>query len=362
MYRHCIYCSGLLGGNEALDEFPVGRTVAFDPARGRLWAVCQHCARWNLAPLEERWEAVESAERSYLGCRLRVQRENIGVARFADDTRLVRVGAAPPGELAAWRYGAQLLRRRRWFWPLAVATGVIGLMPYVPLGVAASLAPALWFGGFQYARAQRRVIRFAAHESPTQRPLDIRGAQVAGAVVRSPAPGAELRLEVPMEGLLSRTFPGLFPPKAGVVTLTGPAARLTVERAMPLVNRFGGNSRAVQEAVRVLAGRESAADTLHQVAQHGARLTLLGVTGSHRTGGAPVTGPRALAFEMALHEESERRALEGELVLLESAWRQAEALAAVADSLVELPGEAPDPGLLSSPPSQLGAPTRVEPQ
>ena len=40
-----------------------------------------------------------------------------------------------------------------------------------------------------------------------------------------------------------------------------------------------------------------------------------------------------LALEMALHEESERRALEGELALLEAAWRDAESIAAVADKL-----------------------------
>jgi hypothetical protein len=37
---------------------------------------------------------------------------------------------------------------------------------------------------------------------------------------------------------------------------------------------------------------------------------------------------------MASHEESERRALEGELHLLESAWRDAEEIAAIADGLL----------------------------
>ena len=40
-----------------------------------------------------------------------------------------------------------------------------------------------------------------------------------------------------------------------------------------------------------------------------------------------------LALEMASHEDSERRALEGELSLLEDAWRQAEEIAAIADDL-----------------------------
>ena len=43
--------------------------------------------------------------------------------------------------------------------------------------------------------------------------------------------------------------------------------------------------------------------------------------------------PVRLALEMAAHEESERRALEGELSVLEDAWRQAEEIAAIADDL-----------------------------
>ena len=40
-----------------------------------------------------------------------------------------------------------------------------------------------------------------------------------------------------------------------------------------------------------------------------------------------------LALEMAAHEESERRALEGDLALLEDAWREAEEVAAIADDM-----------------------------
>jgi hypothetical protein len=59
VYRTCLFCSSDLGANEAIEKFPVGRRLAFDPARGRLWVVCRACDRWNLTPLEERWEAIE---------------------------------------------------------------------------------------------------------------------------------------------------------------------------------------------------------------------------------------------------------------------------------------------------------------
>ena len=38
-----------------------------------------------------------------------------------------------------------------------------------------------------------------------------------------------------------------------------------------------------------------------------------------------------LALEMAVHEESERRVMEGELAVLETAWRDAEQIAQIAD-------------------------------
>jgi hypothetical protein len=40
-----------------------------------------------------------------------------------------------------------------------------------------------------------------------------------------------------------------------------------------------------------------------------------------------------LALEMAANEDTERRALEGELAVLEAAWRQAEEIAAIADGM-----------------------------
>ena len=40
---------------------------------------------------------------------------------------------------------------------------------------------------------------------------------------------------------------------------------------------------------------------------------------------------------MALHEESERRAMDGELVQLTAVWREAEEIAAIADDMFVTP-------------------------
>jgi hypothetical protein len=114
MYSTCIFCNSPLGANEVVEHFPVGRRVAFDPEKGRLWAICPSCARWNLSPLEERWEALEECERVFRETRLRTSTDEIGMARLAEGLELVRIGRPLRPEFAAWRFGDQLgLRRRR---------------------------------------------------------------------------------------------------------------------------------------------------------------------------------------------------------------------------------------------------------
>jgi hypothetical protein len=45
-----------------------------------------------------------------------------------------------------------------------------------------------------------------------------------------------------------------------------------------------------------------------------------------------------LALEMAAHEDTERRALEGELAMLEAQWKDAEDIAAISDNMFLPPG------------------------
>jgi hypothetical protein len=113
MYSTCLFCNRPLGENEAIEEFPVGRRLAYDAAKGRLWVVCRRCERWNLSPLETRWEAIEACERRFRDTRLRVSTDNIGLARLSEGLELVRVGAPQRPEFAAWRYGDQFGRRRK---------------------------------------------------------------------------------------------------------------------------------------------------------------------------------------------------------------------------------------------------------
>ena len=105
---------------------PVGRRLAYDAARGRLWVVCPACGEWNLAPLHERWEAIEECERLFHAADARASSDTVSVADCGG-VALVRVGAdAPRDEIANTRYGPRLRRRRARRRMLSVVAGVIG--------------------------------------------------------------------------------------------------------------------------------------------------------------------------------------------------------------------------------------------
>ena len=45
MYTTCIHCQQSLGANESIEALPIGRRLAFDGEKGRLWVVCRQCER-----------------------------------------------------------------------------------------------------------------------------------------------------------------------------------------------------------------------------------------------------------------------------------------------------------------------------
>jgi hypothetical protein len=93
---------------------------------------------------------------------------------------------------------------------------------------------------------------------------------------------------------------------------------------LPRINRWGGRRNAVQQAVEFLewAGTPD---------QGFVAVTRLGGATPADLSKLPLA--QRLALEMAAHDEIERRALEGELAALETAWREAEEVAAIADQL-----------------------------
>jgi hypothetical protein len=324
MYSTCLFCHTSLGTNEAIEHFPIGRRLAFDAAKGRLWVVCRTCERWNLSPLEERWEAIEECERRFHGTRMRASTDNIGLAKLSEGVELVRIGPALRPEFAAWRYGDQFGRRRRRTM-LQAGLGLTALGAVVAGGVAAGAG----IGGFGWM-----IIR-TAHLIIDGNPRAVVGS----------LPGNDGRLIDVRRAHLKRTrwridehtgAPSLaIGFKRGLVTLTGEEARRQAGILIVHANRRGGNRTQVQRAVERIQEAGSAEAVVASMAtQRQPAPVWTKARDSDRAEPFGMSAERRLAFEMALHEEQERRALQGELLALEQAWRDAEEIAKIADNLL----------------------------
>jgi hypothetical protein len=337
VYSTCLFCHAPLGRNDAIEAFPVGKRLAWDAAKGRLWVVCRRCERWNLTPLEERWEAIEQCERAFRSTRLRVATDNIGLARLRGGLELVRIGRADRTELAAWRYGDQFgRRRRRALTSAGLGLGAIGalLLGGTPAGLGVGGVWMAW-GGLTH-----RLL----HGKPTSQ-LTTVPAELA---IQGPGylyPPRPVALLVRRKHLGSSTV-GAGPEglrlwleyDGGRALLVGDVALQTTARLLPHANRGGASRGDVREAVSLLEAHDDARGFVASLAapqeSHWSRWR--GFNFHIPLGESPafgLDGVQRLALEMALHEESERRAMGGELARLEASWREAEEIAAIADAL-----------------------------
>ena len=331
MYRTCLFCSSDLGRNEAVEHFPVGRRLAFDAAKGRLWVVCRKCERWNLTPLEERWEAIEECERAFRGTKLRVSTDEIGLARLKEGLELVRIGQPQRPEMAAWRYGDQFGRRRRRQYLIGggavlLAGTVVIAGPMLGLIGAGAISP-MWNianGATQIYRAKKLITVPAPDGVLRTRLSDVDR-------VKLEIDGDALRLSVPVVPSGAGKPWWSYTKMRETRVLEGEAAMRAAGALLPLVNRSGGSAADVQRAVGIVEEAESP-EVLFARAARGLEHTR-GHYARRRSSLKRVPLTTRLALEMAAHEESERRALEGELYLLEEAWQQAEEIAAIADDM-----------------------------
>ena len=320
-----MFCKRPLRANEVVEEFPVGRRLAFDSAKGRLWVVCRSCERWNLTPLEERWEAVETCERLFRGTRIRTSSENIGLAKHPEGLELVRIGQPLRPEFAAWRYGDQFGKRLR----RRIVAGTAGGLAPLAGGVAA--------GGLLVGGLAGMAVMNTAN-------ITVQLSQFMPKVFFRPSDGRLRRLNTyklasvriqPADDAIGFRVVAKAPKKEW---FEGDDARRALSAILPRVNSMGGTARTVQFAVSRIESNGHPQRFLSNVA----RLPIgmdAGIPGYlHR-----MSKPIKLALEMALHEEQERRALEGDLWRLERAWREAEEIAAISDNLL-LPKRAEESG------------------
>jgi hypothetical protein len=337
MYRNCIFCSAPLGSNESIERFSVGRSLAFDGEKGRLWAVCPTCARWNLAPVEERWEAIDDAERLFRDARLRVQRENIGLAKLRDGTRLVRIGRALSAERAVWRYGGGIGRAASWLRGLRdaaadVARETVGSVPGLQ-----PLFNETVRGSARSIRGRRVMHRLDAHRWHGGR-LIRRWHLETATLAPDGAGGVEMQFPFGLAAHPEGEAVGRIRRAPSALVVGGAEAEVLLAKAVTLVNRARAPRPQVLEAVGLLDGFASPAEFVQWVAAERLPLSTGGFVRLDRVEDMAVLNRRgALALEMAVHEEQERRAMDGELAALQGMWRQAEEIAAIADALPDVP-------------------------
>jgi len=330
VYSTCLFCNQPLGANSTFDSFPVGRRLAFDAAKGRLWVVCKKCERWNLSPLEERWEAIERAEQLYSDTRKRVATAEIGLAKLNDGTELVRIGAPLRPEFAAWRYGDQFGRRRRR--QMMIAGGGVAAIAALAIG---GVTMGVSLGGFGWMFSQIGRVAIQGGENT-----------VVATVRTDDGRVLQVRRRHLAESMLSRgsddTLALDLRYKNGQSRFEGPEALRIASLVVPKVNRFGGSKQTVSQAVGEIERVGGPERYVEQLARRAAVMTAVrgrphrfGRKGRiGKTGLYGLTSVDRLGLEMALHEESERRAMEGELTLLAAAWRDAEEIAAISDDML----------------------------
>lgn len=329
MYRRCLVCHTPFPANESLEYFPHGIRIAFDPGKGRLWAVCKECKRWSLAPIEERWEALDELEKITRDrAKLLSQTDNIALLR-ADPLEIVRVGRANLAEQSWWRYGKELARRRQSYKKLSTAgaigagaaiwggmtmagLGFIGawiLWDKLP-GAIPDAARWLRFGGDAWrGRVRCPRCNFGFRNVPYRR---------RGDLILSYGGEAE-----PAE--LSYRCPRCHDFREGGLHLQGLEAQYALRRVLAYHHFEGASTSTVTSATRLIQEAGTPNDLTRILLRDGKRLGDLGHTGG-------------IALEIAANEESEQRLLELELNELEAHWKTEEELAAIIDGeLTPLP-------------------------
>lgn len=320
MFTRCLSCHRPFEPNEELEHAPLGRRLAFDPARGRLWNVCNACTRWTLVPFEERWEALEELEKTTRDRgRLLAETENIALIR-AGPLEIVRVGRARLQEEAWWRYGKELTQRRSQYRTLATVeiAARIGLLLASGIGI-------FWIGKGDVFNGVRRWRRF--------------GSSAWKGSLRCPNCGADMDRIGFREAKLLYLRAGQEEGGTGVQlqkacwkcgaardhgghTLDGVAAEHTLRRLLAWHQFAGAKEDTVRSASGLIEHAGSAERFILQTAHNTAYVRDI-LWARNETPG--------IALEIALNDAMERTLLEMELADLETRWREEEEIAAIVD-------------------------------
>jgi len=320
VYTRCLFCRAPFVANGQLAHMPHGRRIAYDPADGRLWAICGSCHRWNLVPLEQREQALYELER--------VARDHgkplahtahISLVQ-AGPLTLVRVGRAALAEQAWWRYGRELRRRKAAFESSRskVAAATFGALAWVgdALGFGdedlaidwtdTPVADILRWRRFGWAAWHGRETCPYCHS--TLRALNY---ELSWWVYPLEGPDGRLGVGVPCQ----RCDPWT-PEK--IYALHGDVAENALRRILAYQNIAGASERKIVDAAKAIEHAGSAGAFALDVSHKRESLWRMGSLGT-------------VALEIALNESVERRMLDLEARSLDFLWKKEEELARIID-------------------------------
>ncbi|WP_419943476.1 hypothetical protein [Candidatus Palauibacter sp.] len=207
--------------------------------------------------------------------------------------------------------------------------GLIGATGAGALGAAAA-GLALWTVP-RLLNRRANVAQFRRSDGTLYKLTREHAAQFARIRADDDEPGFRIEIH---KGPLSRKGPYSF---------EGDDAGRAINALLPLVNGAGAATRHIREAVSQIESHGDPHRFIADSTERGSATTAreLPAPGPGRKVRLSGPGwvrkmpkPTRLALEMALHEEQERRAPEGELAQLEQAWLEAEEIAAIADNLL----------------------------
>ena len=330
LFTYCLVCHTPFSANEELEHFPTSMRVAYDPERGRLWAVCRSCKRWSLAPIEERWDALEELEKVVTDrSRLLSQTDNVALLRVGH-LDVVRVGRANLTEEAWWRYGRELTERatkhKKLMFIGTAAAGAAIAGGWATGGIGWLGAWFLWENAPDRVTEAARWLRFGSSAWRGRHDCARCGHQFRSLAYRDRGGLILTAGRDPGDSLaVTQRCPVCGDLREGGLRLEGKEGEHVSRRLLAYHHHTGATEGRVRSATRLIQEAGSPHDLTRIVVKQGRRLGDL-----QRTG--------AIALEIAANEAVEQRLLELELAELEAHWLEEEELASIIDGeLTPLP-------------------------
>jgi hypothetical protein len=307
MFRSCGFCNAAFDGDGGPSGLGVGRRLAFDEWKGRLWVVCPRCSRWNLTPFDDRLERIEALARVASQGRIAASTEQVALIRW-QRYDLVRVGKPPRVELATWRYGERLRNRQRERMKVVVPLTIAA----IGVGIAANVAAGGGFG----------VIVWNIHRIADGIYLRIVGGRKVTLVETPICAHCGTLMQLRARHVQhARVVPDRHADMAVVLScprcrregaqLTGHDAIQALRQGLTYLNLARGGRRKAEDAAREVDGVGGPDQLVREIARR--ELTL-----------RALRPERGLALEMAVDERAEVEELERQ-------WKEAEEIADIAD-------------------------------